>query len=346
MMNKGLAPGLSTLVKFTSILLAAWLLIHLFSIFGFFLAISYPIWWIINPKRTICIDCQINRESKSKYCRFCGEPVINGNIYPKNVRSIILNSISIVLLSFFSLLIVYFEYHFVSSFLPTHSNVSIENEVPGKYRLGETFPMKIVLTDINVPINTVMTDLSYDPSALEIIDISLSNSFATIFLENNYNNSVGFARITGGVPNPGYKGNAGLFATVYFKAKKPGFASVSFLDSSVVLANDGEGTNVLKGFKSRNFLILEDTVDEYQKNDENVIISSQLLTMKNANGDEIIPLYDPNGNVLGSTDIDVSVAMVDDKVEGSDDVSFLIHVLDCFIKIDKKILYFWKINTD
>ena len=129
------------------------------------------------------------------------------------------------------------------------------------YKTGEVFPMKIALTGITEPINTVQTDVQFDPKRLEVVHMSFDGSFATIFTDKQVQNDEGWFRIVGGLPNPGYTKQDGYFATVYFLAKQPGPAEVIFLPSSMVLANDGKGTNVVKDFATKSYLILPETTN-------------------------------------------------------------------------------------
>jgi hypothetical protein len=60
-----------------------------------------------------------------------------------------------------------------------------------------------------------------------------------------YSNTKGTMRFIGGIPTPGIRTSAGLVSTVTFRAISPGETSVYFLESSKVLRNDPEGTNIL-----------------------------------------------------------------------------------------------------
>jgi hypothetical protein len=135
----------------------------------------------------------------------------------------------------------------------------------GQYRLGEIFPMKIEITGIETPINAVQADLGFDASKLEVTHISTQGSFADIFIQKEINNEVGFARLTGGLPNPGFFSDRGLFGTVYFRAKQPGLVVIEFLPTSLVLANDAKGTNVLQKLDQVSYLILPEEISEEEK---------------------------------------------------------------------------------
>lgn len=125
--------------------------------------------------------------------------------------------------------------------------------------------MKIEITGIETPINAVQADLGFDASKLEVTHISTQGSFADIFIQKEINNEVGFARLTGGLPNPGFFSDRGLFGTVYFRAKQPGLVVIEFLPTSLVLANDAKGTNVLQKLDQVSYLILPEEISEEEK---------------------------------------------------------------------------------
>ena len=145
---------------------------------------------------------------------------------------------------------------FKLGFPPTPKTVSFVIPSKGQYCQGETFPLKIDITGIKTPVNAVQADLGFDPAKLEVLGISIEESFAEVFIQEEINNEAGYARLTGGLPHPGFISDRGIFGTVLFRGKEPGVASIEFLPSSLVLANDGRGTNVLKDFFSVSYLII------------------------------------------------------------------------------------------
>ena len=148
--------------------------------------------------------------------------------------------------------------------LSTQKTASFVIPPKGQHKLGEIFPMKIEVNNIKNSINAIQADLEFDPNKIEVVNISTKNSFANIFIQKDINNTEGYVRLTGGLPNPGWSEAHGLFGTVYFKAKQPGFVTIAYLSTSLVLANDGHGTNILKSRPSVSYLILPDklSIDE------------------------------------------------------------------------------------
>lgn len=137
--------------------------------------------------------------------------------------------------------------------------------------------MTIEIVGIKTPINAVQTDLGFDPEKLEVVEISTEDSFANIFIQKEISNETGYARLTGGLPNPGFFADKGTFGTVFFKGKNPGVVKVEFLPSSMVLANDGRGTNVIKELASASYLILPEEVSEEERKQQEVLIKPVVL---------------------------------------------------------------------
>ena len=272
-------PGIAAIFKIISIVISSWVVIHLLAAFGVFIAFSYPIWWFIFPRKTFCLNC--HARNKHDYCSLCRRE-IERDRHPEDLRSALLNSLLILVFSVLSFGLVYIEAQVIKNAEIFPSQKTVEFIIPDKqkYKLGEVFPMEIRLNGIKIPINAVQVDIGYDPQQLEVIELSTENSFATVFIQKEINNDIGFARLTGGLPNPGYQFESGLYGTVYFKGKEPGFATVDFLPTSVVLANDSKGTNVLKGLPSSSFLILAEAV-----NPESVVNQEQVYLNTNVLGD-------------------------------------------------------------
>jgi hypothetical protein len=141
-------------------------------------------------------------------------------------------------------------------FPPPAKTVSFSASYQQEHRLGEIFPMQVKITGIKQAINTVRVDFTYDPKQLEVVGISTKDSFAGIFIQKEIDNKAGFVRFAGGLPNPGFSQNEGVFATVYLRGLRTGIATLHFLPSSMVLANDGKGSNVLiSSFADASYLI-------------------------------------------------------------------------------------------
>lgn len=229
------------------LLLGSWVVIHLFAIFGIFLAIAIPIFQLIFYPKILCFWCQIQHTKHS-------------------FRHSVIDSGIILLATIFSLALVYGETKLLPYLGIPFTQKTAEFAIPDKnsYKLGEIFPMKIDIKGIKVPINIVRADIQFDPNSLEVTSISTDNSFANIFIQKDFNNELGYARLTGGLPSPGFKNPTGTFGTIYFKGKQSGPVEVSFLPTSQVLANDGKGTNVLVNLAKATYIITTEKLSSDQ----------------------------------------------------------------------------------
>ena len=161
--------------------------------------------------------------------------------------------------------------------------------------------MKIEINGIKTPINSIQADIGFDSNSLEVVDISTKDSFASVFIQKEINNKVGYARLVGGLPNPGFSSDHGLFGTIYFKGKSPTFTQIAFLPSSFVLANDGRGSNVLKDYVTVAYIILPEKITVAEENrQKSMVMESTVLGAHTQNPENTqITFFDDN-NVLGT----------------------------------------------
>jgi hypothetical protein len=255
-------------------------------------------------------------------------------LFPKTFKSIFFNSCIILILSIFSIGIVFGESKLLNKvgFPSTPKTVTFVIPSRSQYRLGEIFGVDVDIFGVKAAINTVQADLSFDPENLQILDISTADSFATVFIQKEMNNSIGYARLTGGLPNPGFGGNQGRFATFYFKGIKPGLARVAFLPTSLVLANDGGGTNVLKEYGTFSYLILPEKLTSEEESLQKTVLLGSSTSPEDVMGvssdSPQLHLYQEN-SVLGVSDPSV-------KLPSQSPTS-----LGLLSKIDAQVLNFW-----
>lgn len=269
-------------LKIILVLFVAWILVHVMAVFGIFLVAVYPIWWLLSPTQLApCLYCYFKADKTSFNCPICHRQYQNGLLVSrKPFSAIIRNLLLIILFTLISIILVYIESRvlFRLGFPPTPKTVSFIIPPQSQYRLGEIFPMKIDIVGIKIPINVVQTDLSFNPEKIKVVDISTKDSFANIFIQEEINNDIGYARLTGGLPNPGFNSDHGFFGTVYFQGQSPGLVKIDFLPTSMVLANDGRGTNVLAEIKSASYLITPEKINKQEEElQKNLISDSQVL---------------------------------------------------------------------
>lgn len=111
--------------------------------------------------------------------------------------------------------------------------------------VGNITTIKIYVNTENQAINNGEATIQFPTDMLEVISVTKSSSIFSLWVEEpSFSNFTGKIVFNGGVPNPGYTGGSGYIASVTFKAKKQGQASIIFTDGAV-RANDGLGTDVL-----------------------------------------------------------------------------------------------------
>lgn len=291
-------PIIFPAIKFVLLAVASWLLVHLFTVFGVFLAFAFILRSFFFPEKTNCLICALKTEGER--CPFCNKIVDKKDLRPKTFRSILLNFFLILFLTGLSVVLTFVESKllFKMGFPPIPKTAYFVIPSQKQYRLEEIFPMKIAIVGIKKPINAVQADIGFEPEKLEAVSVSEEESFAKVFIQKDINNQVGYVRLTGGLSDPGYNQETGTFGTVYFLAKTPGVTTVRFLPSSLVMANDGRGTNILKEYGLISYLILPEKVSEEEKTSQEEAILAPVVLGEETEGAKV-KLYEEN-KILGS----------------------------------------------
>ena len=316
MTNWQRAKPIKTLLLLIPTILLSWIFVHVFAVLGVFFAVAYPIWWLIFPKYTPCIFCRTTPVGEK--CRACNEIVEPDKKYPSSFTSIVRNFLTIMLISGVSVLTVYGEITALDKLGIQLEEPKVEFIIPDKqqYKIGEIFPIDLSINSNGVNINAVQADIAFDPTKVKVVNLSLEESFADIFIQKEINNDSGYLRITGGLPSPGYKGDNGHFATVYFQSKEAGVFEIQFLPSSLVLENDGNGTNVLKSYPKTSYLIKPEYVTETEKELQSAMLDldeDDVLGVNSTNRQMLF--FDPNSDtesIMGAEDIDMSSSVEDE----------------------------------
>lgn len=108
-----------------------------------------------------------------------------------------------------------------------------------------TFSATVYVSTGGLPINNAEGTIHFPADILNVDSVSTNGSIFNIWVEQpGFSNTAGTIYFNGGLPTPGYSGEAGQSLRINFRAKKAGAAELSF-GSAAIRANDGNGTNVI-----------------------------------------------------------------------------------------------------
>lgn len=120
---------------------------------------------------------------------------------------------------------------------------------------GDTVTVTVQVNSSDQAINAMSGTFLYPTSLLSVSSISKSGSVVSLWVNEPTNSSSdGSIAWSGVIPNPGYQGTGGRIFSVQFRAKAAGDATISFTQAAV-LANDGNGTNVLTSAPSGKIIV-------------------------------------------------------------------------------------------
>lgn len=127
--------------------------------------------------------------------------------------------------------------------------------VSGGFITGQTFSVRVAVSSPDQAMNAVSGVLSFPASLLEVTSVSKTGSVVNLWVqEPTFSNAGGTVSFEGVVLNPGYTGSNGTVITVTFRATANGVANLRFT-SGTVLANDGQGTNILTALGTGGYTI-------------------------------------------------------------------------------------------
>ncbi len=110
---------------------------------------------------------------------------------------------------------------------------------------GGSISETVDVSSTDQALNAISGTISFPSNLLQVVSISKDTSVLSLWVQDpSYSNSSGTITWSGIVPNPGYQGGSSPVLRVLFRARTPGSATVAF-SSSAVLANDGNGTDIL-----------------------------------------------------------------------------------------------------
>lgn len=133
----------------------------------------------------------------------------------------------------------------LGAFTPVEAAYLSTSPASGSYSVGDSFAVNILVSSPDQAVNAVSGSLIFPADKLQITSISKVGSVVNFWVqEPSYSNSTGSADFEGVILNPGYTGVNGKVMAVNFRTKASGIASISYAAGSI-LANDGNGTNIL-----------------------------------------------------------------------------------------------------
>lgn len=125
---------------------------------------------------------------------------------------------------------------------------------PVRNRDNNSISLDLVVEPNQAEVNTVSTEISYPTDRISLKKMSKENSFCSFFIENNVDAVNGKIKISCAAPYPG-TAKTSRVVTLYFEGLKKGLAEINLSNNSLVLANDGYGTNVLKEIKGQEITV-------------------------------------------------------------------------------------------
>lgn len=122
------------------------------------------------------------------------------------------------------------------------------------YEGGQNIILDALVDPGGTPINSVGLNLEYQKEFLKLTDIKTESSFCSLFVGRVIDNENGLSTIACGTPNPGINTEK-LVARFIFEKQGPGQAEIAINKESMILANDGYGTNVINSFATLNITL-------------------------------------------------------------------------------------------
>lgn len=121
----------------------------------------------------------------------------------------------------------------------------------------------------DVAINSAEATVTFPKGLLKVTSVSSSGIFSLWANQPSSSNAAGTVSFAGGLPTPGYKGTSGKIITITFKALAEGTATVAVTNGQV-LANDGQGTNILKSQRTASIKITKPATPTNTNTNSNV----------------------------------------------------------------------------
>lgn len=125
----------------------------------------------------------------------------------------------------------------------------------GVYSPEFDFRSSIFLDTGEESVNAVEAVLTYDPDIIEVSSIDTSDSSCDFFLEESNDRAHGVIHISCIKIEEGFPENGTKIADLVMKGKVLGRAQVGFTKGTMVLADDGIGTDVLRTYTGASYVV-------------------------------------------------------------------------------------------
>jgi hypothetical protein len=160
--------------------------------------------------------------------------------------------------SFFYLLSIPLFLVFLAVFLLARSSNAyaatlIFSPSSGTYNVGTNFTVNVYLSSADQAMNAASGVINFPADKLEVVSFSKEGSIFNLWVqEPTFSNNIGTFNFEGVVLNPGFSGQNGKIITINFRSKAAGKANLNFSSASI-LANDGQGTNIITSLGNATF---------------------------------------------------------------------------------------------
>ncbi|MDP2648041.1 MAG: cohesin domain-containing protein [Candidatus Yanofskybacteria bacterium] len=150
----------------------------------------------------------------------------------------------------------------------------------GRRNVGETFSIVVRMNTGGSAVNAAEGSIVFNASKIEVVSISKAGSVFSLWTtEPVYSNAEGTIEFGGGLTSPGYTGSNGLILTMTFRgtsATTINNATHISIVSGAILANDGQGTNILTSLGRSSWFIDPRGAIEQPEFDEEPVITGSL----------------------------------------------------------------------
>lgn len=146
----------------------------------------------------------------------------------------------------------------------------------GSYEVGEQFSVNIFVSSDGQDINAAKATIESIGNNLQLVSVSQAGSIIDFWAREPQINGGGTVHFEGVLLGGGYSGSAGKLATVVLRARSVGDAVLSITSGSI-LANDGQGTELLTNLGTARFTITPATVLQKEEKVSDGFIFSKYL---------------------------------------------------------------------